>query len=417
MRRIILLLATAAVMAAMLLACSGVVLAQSTEQPTPPEKGAQASNSRVNADDTDNRGSPKLKQPVQHPSEESVSGQQTTSPVVAQEATTQPTSAPKANGAWIQDVWLDPAGKITEFTNLVGTAPHVIMYYQNWHQLDKKSFDPAKMQTVVDKGAMPMVTWAPRDPAKGVNQSRYALRTIIAGNHDSYIRQWAKDAAAWGKSCQAKGQLASPCTMYLRFAHEMNGTWFPWSPGVNGNTSSEFRSAWKRVHGIFQQEGATNVRWVWSPHVNCGGCSSLKSVYPGDAYVDWTALDGYNWGTNYGNRWLTVAQIFGSSYDQITKPLASGGIAPSKPFMIAETSSAEQGGDKAAWITDAFSTDPTTHPGSIPNRMPLTKAVVWFSADKTAQGETNWRVDSSQKSLDAYKAAAKTTDWQGYLPQ
>lgn len=391
MRRTILLLT---LVGAVLLACSGVVLAQSTEQRTP-EQGGQASKSRINADDTDNRGSPQLKQPVKQPSEESVSSRETTSPVVAQEATTQ-TSEPKANGAWIQDVWLDPKTRIPEFTNMVGTQPRIIMYFQNWEQLDKKYFDPAKMQAAVDNGATPMVTWAPRDPNKGVNQSKYALKNILAGRHDAYIRQWARDAAAWDKP------------MYLRFAHEMNGTWFPWSPGVNGNTAKQSRDAWKRVHGIFQQEGATNVRWVWSPYVNCGSCSSFTSVYPGDAYVDWVALDGYNWGTSQpGFSWQTASQVFGPSYDQITTQ-----VAPSKPFMIAETASAEAGdggAKKAEWIKNAFNTD-------IPTRLPKTKAVIWFSADKTAAGETDWRVNSSDASLAAYQEVAKLDSYQGQLP-
>jgi beta-mannanase len=245
---------------------------------------------------------------------------------------------------------------------------------------------------------------APRDPALGKKQPKHALKTIVAGNHDSYIRQWAKDAAAWGKSCQAKRQLASPCTMYLRFAHEMNGTWFPWSPGVNGNTAQEFRGAWKRIHGIFQQEGATNVRWVWSPYINCSGCSSFSSVYPGNSYVDWVALDGYNWGTTLsGSSWQSMAQVFGPSYDAVTA------LAPTKPFMIPEVSSAEKGGSKAEWIRNAFNRD-------IPNRLPKTKAVVWFSADFTAAGETDWRVNSSAASLEAYKEVAALTSYQGQLP-
>ena len=84
-------------------------------------------------------------------------------------------------------------------------------------------------------------------------------------------------------------------------------------------------------------------------------------------------------------------------------------MAPDKPFMIAEIGSAEQGGDKASWITNTFNTD-------IPNRLPKTQAVVWFSQDKTADGETDWRVDTSRASLDAYKAVAASSAWQGLLP-
>jgi beta-mannanase len=343
-------------------------------------------------------------------------------PALAQQAT--PTN--RALGAYIQDVWLDPPTKIDRFTDLTNTTqpkipPHVVLYFQNWEQADKKYFDATKMDAVVDRGAMPMVTWASRDPTKGANQKKYTDKNIINGQFDSYIKQWAQDAANWGESCKARKQLATPCTMYLRFDHEMNGTWFPWSPGVNNNTTADWINMWKHVHDVFQQEQATvfknnnesvttNVRWVWSPHVNCGGCSSLASVYPGGSYVDWAALDGYNW----GSPWYTVAQIFASSYDKITTQ-----IAPSKPFMIAEIASAEDGQDplrKAKWIEDAYSTDNVAHPGSIPNRMPLTQAVVWFSADKTAQGERDWRVNSSANSLQAYQAVVGNQIWQGSLP-
>jgi beta-mannanase len=42
-----------------------------------------------------------------------------------------------------------------------------------------------------------------------------------------------------------------------------------------------------------------------------------RSVLPGDAYVDWVALDGYNKvGTGMG--WQTWNQIFSKSYQDIT---------------------------------------------------------------------------------------------------
>lgn len=217
----------------------------------------------------------------------------------------------------------------------------------------------------------------------GAGAGRGAVR-----RHDAYIARWAKDAAAWGKP------------FYLRFAHEMNGKWQPWSPGVNGNTSAEFVAAWRRVHDIFEGEGATNVRWVWSPYVACADCTAFGRVYPGDRYVDWVALDGYNRGTSQGwSRWQTMAQMFGRSYDAVTR------LAPRKPFMIAEVGSAEAGGDKAAWISTAL--DKT-----IPDRMPKIRAIVWFSSNK----ETDWRVDSSGASLRAYRQVAANPSYSGRLP-
>ena len=40
--------------------------------------------------------------------------------------------------------------------------------------------------------------------------------------------------------------------------------------------------------------------------------ADLASFYPGDAYVDWTGLDGYNWGTNPAkpDRWRSFDQLY-----------------------------------------------------------------------------------------------------------
>ena len=68
---------------------------------------------------------------------------------------------------------------------------------------------------------------------------------MISGKYDSYIPQnVAEDARDWGHP------------FFLRFDWEMNGNWFPWSEGVNGNQSGEFVAAWRHVHDIFTSVGA-----------------------------------------------------------------------------------------------------------------------------------------------------------------
>ena len=48
-------------------------------------------------------------------------------------------------------------------------------------------------------------------------------RDIIGGAHDDYIRAWAEGVR----------DLGYP--LAIRFAHEMNGDWYPWSEQANGN--------------------------------------------------------------------------------------------------------------------------------------------------------------------------------------
>jgi beta-mannanase len=296
-------------------------------------------------------------------------------------------ATPIALGAFIPGAPGDPA-RIDQFAALVGAHPWIVMWYQAWGNAGARDFDRAKLDAVAARGAMPLVTWEPWDHSAGVNQPRYALRTIVAGNHDAYIRKWARGAAAWGKP------------MYLRFAHEMNGTWYPWSPGVNGNTRSEYVAAWRRVHTLFKEAGATNARWVWAPNVLCPGtCTRFEDLYPGDAYVDLLGLDGYNWGASQAwSSWTSLADVFGPSYDALAAVSA-------RPIALTETASTELGGDKAASIRQGLLTE-------LPARFPRVRAVVWFDENK----ETDWRVNSSLASLAAFREAATSPLYQGRLP-
>jgi len=272
---------------------------------------------------------------------------------------------------------------IDDFSDLVGKKQAIIHWFQDWIM----DFDPGYLNAAVARGGMPLISWEPWEFGRGLNQSGYALKAILAGEHDTYIRRWAQAAADWGKP------------FFLRFAHEMNGDWTSWSPGVNGNTSREFIAVWRKVYNILRQEGATNVVWVWAPVAHYEGATPYKDVYPGDTYVDWLGVSGYNWGdTRTWSQWQSFYRIFDQSYDKLV-------ALSNKRIMIAETAAAESGGDKAAWIRKAFFEQ-------IPNRFPRIRAVVWFHANK----ENDWRVNSSDSSLQAYRDVVASIRYQGRLP-
>ena len=87
--------------------------------------------------------------------------------------------------------------------------------------------------------------------------------------------------------------------------------------------------------------------------------------------------------------------IFGSSYNKLVN------LAPGKPVMIAETGCTEQGGNKADWITQAFFDE-------IPNNFPMLKLIVWFDFNK----ETDWRINSSSATLQAYRNVVASPSYQ-----
>jgi len=263
-------------------------------------------------------------------------------------------------GAFINGLNNTPA-----FETVIGRELAVNMWYIDWNT----SFPAADCDLVNSYGGVPMITWEPWLNTVGT------LEAISRGDYDSYITGFAQGSKDWGK------------LLYLRFAHEMNGTWYPWDGYNNGGNSgvAKYISAWKHIHAIFTQVGATNVKWVWSPAFY--GSSSTPwsygdNYYPGDAYVDWIGLDGYCGLTS----WDSFDNIFGGMYATYS--------AHNKPLMISEFACAEDAvNSKAAWITDAFSRLKNNYPGF--------KIFIWFNVNK----ERDWRVESSTASLNAFKTA------------
>jgi beta-mannanase len=289
-------------------------------------------------------------------------------------------------GIWLPDVTDDPA-KIDRFAAQVGSSPGIVMWYLSWS--DGGDFDRSFAEAVTARGATPLVTWEPWDWTQGMYQPRYANARVAAGDFDPMLRRWARDVGAWG------GPL------YIRFAHEMNGDWYPWSPGHNGNTAASYVAMWRHVVDVFRQEGASNVRWVWSPNANHEGAVPFEPLYPGDSYVDWAALDGFNYGpTRSWSGWRELRTVFGASYDALTR-------LTDKPVMLAEVGSTEEGGDKAKWITRGLLSD-------IPEHFPNIRAVIWFNERKPE--DPDWRIDTSPTALDAFRRVASSSRYQGHLP-
>ncbi len=247
---------------------------------------------------------------------------------------------------------------------------------------------PAKnMESVRRYGAIPFLDWSSQSTPSSVNEPDFQLSDIIAGTYDSYIREFAEEAREWGHP------------FFLRFDWEMNGNWFPWSEGVNGNQPGEYVAAWRHVHDIFAEAGATNATWVWCPNVDPGKqMQNLSSLYPGDNYVDWTSLDGYNWGKmpSRPSGWVSFDHLFRPSYEEIT-----AAIAPSKPMVIGEIGSTEYGGSKSEWIGEMLR--------DLPTEFPKVRGVMWF--DKTTEGD--WPIETSTAATSAFAGGIQAAPYQG----
>jgi len=167
--------------------------------------------------------------------------------------------------------------------------------------------------------------------------AEWTLADLLAHKHDAYLHK------------QAALIKAFKHPVFIRLDHEFNWTRSPfYTP--NG---ADFITLWRYIVDLFRADGATNATWVWCPNQVVIG-EDLSKLYPGDSYVDWTAVDTYNWGNLV--KWQTFAQIMDVSYGALLQ------VAPSKPIFLAETASDDRGGDKAAWITDWLLTMAVRYP-------------------------------------------------------
>jgi len=238
-------------------------------------------------------------------------------------------------------------------------------------------FNTRMAENAASHGSVPMITLEFWDFRKRTpDQPAFSLARIEAGDHDPYLRRFARDAKAFGG------------TVLLRPLHEMNGSWYPWGGTVNTNVPAEFVGAWRHVHDVFALEGANNVHFVWSPNaesVPASAENAIAAYWPGDEYVDYVALDGYNGGR--GEEWRGFDEVFRDGYHSVT-------ALTDRPLLVAETACADSGGDKAAWVDNMF--DSLTHEFSD------VVGVVWFNEHK----EHDWRIESSVESLGAFRDGA-----------
>jgi hypothetical protein len=114
----------------------------------------------------------------------------------------------------------------------------------------------------------------------------------------------------------------------------------------------------------------------------------MERYYPGDAYVDVLAVDGYNWGagTPQFGGWQTFSQVFMPAYHRLRA------LGP-QPIWLAEVGTTADGGDKAAWIRDMFAHART---------MDRLAAIVWFNENK----ERDWRAAPTPEIAAAFAPGA-----------
>ncbi|MEU0209467.1 glycosyl hydrolase [Streptomyces canus] len=255
---------------------------------------------------------------------------------------------------------------VDAFAKTVGKKPNLVGSYSSWGN----GFNSKGAQNVFGDGGLLYVSWEPFKPG---------LDKIADGSQDAYIKRYANSVRK------------TDVPVAISFGHEMNGHWYPW--GTKETTPETFVKAWRHIHDVFQEVGATNVIWVWSPNViNPVRSVKLKPYWPGDAYVDWVGIVGY-W-TQTGAH--TFDTLYGPTRSQID-------AFTDKPVLISETSS-EPGERRRADVRDLLA-------GVKEDKDVI--GFLWFNIPKRA----DWRIQSSPLALAEFKRLIADDDFGFEVPR
>lgn len=150
---------------------------------------------------------------------------------------------------------------------------------------------------------------------------------VAAGNYDSSL------------TTEAKGIASLHVPVFVTFDHEAN-----LSRRQQLGSPADFVAAWRHVHNLFGQAGASNAVWTW---VMAGAADNLDraaALWPGNSYVDWIGWDVYNGSGCSSNRidpskFRTFAESMGVFFSWLQHTGPTVGIDIRKPLMISEAAS------------------------------------------------------------------------------
>jgi hypothetical protein len=268
--------------------------------------------------------------------------------------------------------------------------------------------------------------------------------TAVQGIAMLTLEPWDGLGAVTQEECR---QLAELCRefeersiggIFIRFAHEMNGNWYPW-----GQRPALYKATF-RVMAETVRSRTSRTAMLWAPNYGVGypfgnavparGSADFavldtngdgvvsdrddmyEPYYPGDDVVDWVGMTIYHWGVQFP--WLEnelpvtnsfVKSLSGRYQGNVPNFYGRYCIHPtrSKPLAITETAAfynTEMPGPselriKQAWWTQVF---------KAATSLPMLKCINWFDELKregVAQNNLiDWRISANPVIRDAFMA-------------
>ena len=244
------------------------------------------------------------------------------------------------------------------FERLSGVKPQIEENYWAFGE----PFPSDWARTLLRQGILPLIQ---------INPRRESLAAIAAGRYDPYLRRLAAEVRS----------LRAPVA--LSFAHEMNGSWYPW--GFLHAQPQTVVAAWRHVHDVLGAAGARRVIWVWTVAHTAPQADRLFApvgpYWPGAAYVNWVGLDIY-----YSNPRTTFRTAFMPTIGAVRRFTRN-------PILISETAVPNQP-DQLQQISNLFA-------GARAARL---LGVIWFDQD----ARTSWELTSNRPAaLAAFRRDAQ----------
>ncbi len=258
------------------------------------------------------------------------------------------------------------AEQLAKIKSLYGEAPcGILLFYDaTWGP------NAQQLKIIGDSGAAPILTIEP-----------WNAQTKNAADLDENYANSLADSI---------NEYARP--VFIRFAHEMNGNWYPWS-----GSPEKYIAAYRRFHKLVMDRLAepSKVKWIFS--VNNMSFpdtpeNKAEKYFPGLEFADVIGIDGY----------LNRPQWWQRAYFRITgiaKHMFGEQILEMKkfglPVVITETAIAADDDFKSWAIKTMFS--------ELDKDFPFVEEVVWFDVKK----EADWRIASGIKSLEFFRKAIR----------
>jgi hypothetical protein len=254
----------------------------------------------------------------------------------------------------------------------------------------------------IDAGALPTAAQRSAAAAGRILHINLESRQFNLGGHPQ-VRWSAIAGGAFDTQLRqtAAGLAALKTPLFLTFDHEAD---VPAKPEARG-TPAEFVAAWRHLHKLFADAGATDVIWAWVVTGYSPNDGRAAALYPGNDVVDWISWDPYDQrGCNSGGVGSvpakTFAEVASPFYRWLETDGVKAGISLDKPYLISETGSAYDPRDPGA--SAAFYR-------SIPaglKQLPRIRAVTLWDE---STGECDYRVLGDAPAESALSSALRDT--------